>query len=422
MVMKSMMKGTAALLLVMLLTLVLPAAEGSASAAGGSSQQLRTDASLSVVNQFGEDPRTEWNFAWVTGKTINTGQVEYAPKAGFKSFDSKSITVSEAVSRSTETDAGVRMVHKVSLSGLQPGTQYVYRVKNDNGTVSLKGTFRTAESTPGAFTFLQITDTQGANADDYKLWSKTLKSALASFPDARFLIHTGDMVDSGQKNGQWEMFTSAAIPELISFPIEPTVGNHEAVNSNGTNPSDKYFTDRFNLPVETDAGAPPGTVYSFDYGYAHIAVLNTECSEEILKKEAAWLLSDMADTDRTWKIVALHRGIYGATYDSATIRKLWAPAFDRAGIDLVLQGHDHNYVRSYPLDGGKKVLPGKGTVYITANTGGVKMYPKKQRTWQEVDLQPYTQMFVAVTVEQKKLTIQAFDINKKLIDSLAIAN
>lgn len=422
MIMKRKIKGAAALLIVLLLAMMLPAAAGPASAAGSSSQQVRMDSSLSVINHFGEDPCTERNFAWETGKAIKTGQVEYAPKSGFKSFKSKSVTVAKASSHSTETDAGVRMVHKVSLSGLQPGTLYVYQVKNDNGTVSLRGVFRTAESKPESFTFLHITDTQGSDADDYRLWSKTLKSALTSFPDARFLIHTGDMVDSGQKIGQWDMFTGAVIPELISLPIEPVVGNHEAVNSTGINPSAKYFTDRFNLPEEIDAGAPPGTVYSFDYGYAHIAVLNTECSEEILKKEAAWLLSDMTDTDRPWKIVALHRGLYGATYDSATVRKLWAPAFDRAGVDLVLQGHDHNYVRSYPLDSGKKVLPGKGTVYITANTGGVKMYPKKQRAWQEVGLQPYTQMFVAVTVEQKKMTIQAYDINQKLIDSLTIAN
>lgn len=39
----------------------------------------------------------------------------------------------------------------------------------------------------------------------------------------------------------------------------------------------KIFTDRFNIYKEQDTGAPTGTVYFFDYGNAHIAVMNTQC-------------------------------------------------------------------------------------------------------------------------------------------------
>jgi hypothetical protein len=349
---------------------------------------------------------------------LKTGFIAYCPKNEFVNFNAKNIIITAAQSYSSKNDADSRMIHKVSLKNLKPGTEYVYRVGNGSDIISTQGTFKTAEKKPGPFTFIQITDTQGSNAKDYRLWTSTLDDALKKFPDVRFLLHTGDMVDSGQKINQWDLFTGAVKPELMNLPIEPAVGNHEAVNGNGTNANEKNFTDRFNLPDATDSGAPAGTVYSFDYGDAHIAVLNTECNSDNLKKEGDWLKTDMEKSDKAWKIVALHRGLYGATYDSATVRNVLAPVFDKIGIDLVLQGHDHNYVRTYPMS--NKTKAAKGIVYITADSGGVKFYPKKSRSWQAVDLQPYIQMFVAVTVDKNSLDIQAYDVNNTLRDAITL--
>lgn len=411
-------KKTAKLLLTLCLMLVLASAVHPVSA---SAAALKTDHSVHVVNQFGNDPATERNFAWQTPNTITSGQLEYCLKSGFTDFNKNKFSTAGAFSWSINTGEGLRMVHKVSVKNLKPGAEYIYRIRFGKSTVTPSGTFRTASAEASAFTFLQITDTQGSDAEDYQLWKKTLDTALKDFPDAAFLLHTGDIVDSGQSIRQWDLFVSAAGPELMQLPIEPAVGNHEAVNSNGINPSDKFFTDRFNLPEVSGAGAPPGTVYSFDYGYARVAVLNTECSSDNLKKEGEWLLADMKRSKKPWKIVALHRGLYGATYDSATTRKILAPVFDQAGIDLVLQGHDHNYVRSFPIKGNKIVKSGTGTVYVTANSGGIKFYPKKTRSWQQICLQPNLQTFLAVTVEEKQLTAKAFDVNHKLIDSFNLS-
>lgn len=377
--------------------------------------------SISVVNNFGEDPQTERNFTWETSPVMNTGFIEYCPKNEFKSFTGENILISTAKSYESRNDAGTRTIHKASLKNLKPGTVYVYRVGNGTDLISTQGTFKTAEKNPDQFTFVQITDTQGANSRDYTVWEHTLDIALKTFPNARFLLHTGDMVDNGEEIVQWDLFTGAVKSELMNLPIEPAIGNHEAINRNGTNSDEKNFIDRFNLPATMGTGAPAGTVYSFDYGYAHIAVLNTECSSDNLSKEGDWLKADMQNSDKPWKIVALHRGPYGATYDSAEVRDALTPYFDEAGIDLVLQGHDHNYVRTYPMYNKAKATAGTGTVYITANSGGVKFYPRKSRSWQAVDLQPYTQMFVAVTVAKSTLKIQAYDVNTTLKDTITLS-
>jgi len=86
-----------------------------------------------------------------------------------------------------------------------------------------------------------------------------------------------------------------------------------------------------------------------------------------------------------WKIVFFHKPLYtspgGHAPDEMGIRDKAVPLFDKYHVDLVLQGHNHNYQRSYPLNYGKGgdepsiVDSGKGTIYVVAGTGGESHYP-----------------------------------------------
>jgi acid phosphatase type 7 len=374
----------------------------------------------SIVNNFGKDPKTERHFTWFTSTSSKTGVIEYCTRDTFHGFDKSNVIRVKARSYETKTDKDTRVIHKAEIKSLKPGTEYVYRVGSSLNGFSSHGIFITATQASDRFTFINITDTQGVTAKEYALWENTLDKALIKFPDARFLLHTGDLVDEGHKISQWDLFADTVKSELMNLPMAPVVGNHDAFNKNNSNPNAKNFTDRYNLPDEQDTGAPSGTVYSFDYGNAHIAVMNTQCGSKNLKKQADWLRSDMLKTRKPWKIVALHRGPYGATYDTTDIRKAWTPVFDELAVDLVFQGHDHNYVRSYPMKNNKRVKAGEGTIYIVSNTGGVKFYPKKSRSWQEVNIQPNLQMYTAVTVEKDKMLIASYDIKGTLRDSFTL--
>ena len=47
--------------------------------------------------------------------------------------------------------------------------------------------------------------------------------------------------------------------------------------------------------------------------------------------------------------------------DTPALREHWVPIFDKHHVDLVLQGHDHAYLRTYPLRGHRRVArPGRG--------------------------------------------------------------
>ncbi len=41
--------------------------------------------------------------------------------------------------------------------------------------------------------------------------------------------------------------------------------------------------------------------------------------------------------------------------DTPALREHWVPIFDKHHVDLVLQGHDHAYLRTYPLRGHRRV-------------------------------------------------------------------
>jgi hypothetical protein len=54
---------------------------------------------------------------------------------------------------------------------------------------------------------------------------------------------------------------------------------------------------------------------------------------------------------------------------------------ERYHVDLVISGHEHNYERSLPLQGGKvvsrdlrKYVQGRGTIFVVTGGGGANIY------------------------------------------------
>jgi 3',5'-cyclic AMP phosphodiesterase CpdA len=80
-------------------------------------------------------------------------------------------------------------------------------------------------------------------------------------------------------------------------------------------------------------------------------------------EQLAWLEETLAQSDATWRIVALHHPPYSAGYQgsSADVRAVFQPVFERYGVQLVLSGHDHDYQRSTPINGVTYIVSGAGS-------------------------------------------------------------
>ena len=158
--------------------------------------------------------------------------------------------------------------------------------------------------------------------------------------------------------------------------IRPSVGNHEYSTSNARG----YF-DYFNGEGRNDgpAGERDKGYYSFDIGSWHLIALNSQCGAlggcRRGSKEERWLTHDLAThparcTLAYWHEPRFSSGPHGQepVYDDFW-RALYA-----AGVDIVLNGHDHIYERFAPQDPDAQPDPRRGIRAFIVGTGGKNHY------------------------------------------------
>ncbi|MGG4396986.1 S-layer homology domain-containing protein [Paenibacillus thiaminolyticus] len=361
---------------------------------------------------MGANPATARGFTWHTHANVEATVVEVAKQDGFSGFDGAGVIKVNGTSSLYHTwDIGTVRVHKAVVDGLEPGTAYVYRVGDGDSHVS-EGSFRTAGTAEDPAKFLFFGDSQASNAAGFKLWGDILRKAATDHPDFDFILQAGDMVEDGFKENEWNMWFKEAQDILTDTTIVSVVGNHEVT---GTRKNDDFLA-HFNNP-ENGIDSLKGSNYSFDYHNAHIVVLNSEYDFEAQKE---WLRRDLAATDKTWKIVTFHRGPYGSVYDSAHIREAWTSTFDEFHVDLAMNGHDHVYVRSYPMRGGKPVGEGEGTTYVVGGSTGPKFYAVTEREWQYKVDGEQTQIYGAVEIRGGELTFTVKTLGDRLVDQFTL--
>ena len=368
----------------------------------------------SLVTTFKGDPRTSRAFTWQTNNPDTAAILQLAKGTQPEALEGQQVITIKGTTTTIDIGKGrLQGVHKVNADNLESGTDYTYRVGNgDPDGWSEPATFTTETEGVSDFTFINVTDSQGVTDSDFKLWGHTLNQAFGKFPDARFIVHNGDLTENPEDESGWDYFFKEAKAWLTRFPLMPATGNHDEVDEN----ADRYIS-HFNVPDNGADGSIPGTTYSFDYGPVHFVFLNTESN---IKGQTKWLRQDLSATDKPWIIVALHRGPYGGNQDKSILKR-WVPVFDEFGVDLVLQGHNHEYSRSFPLKDDKIVAEGKGTVYVVTNASGAKLnVKKKDKYYHQVHFQPDKQTFAGIRINGDTLTYQAYDIDGTKLDEFVL--
>jgi 3',5'-cyclic AMP phosphodiesterase CpdA len=96
--------------------------------------------------------------------------------------------------------------------------------------------------------------------------------------------------------------------------------------------------------------------YSFNYQNVHFLALSTDLTAQPGSTPYIFAENDLADAAANssidWIVVFMHRHLYTSPSEIDAwegYRDPLHPLFDQYGVDLVLQGHSHNYVRTYPL-------------------------------------------------------------------------
>ncbi|MEI6580030.1 MAG: metallophosphoesterase family protein, partial [Eubacteriales bacterium] len=328
--------------------------------------------------------------------------------------------------------------HTIKISGLEAGKKYCYRIGDaSKGWWSKTGVIETADDSD-SFTFFHMTDPQSQNEKQYNIWANAVEKAFDLYPQSKFIMNTGDLTDNPANVKQWEWLLDTASNDLLSTVLMPTTGNHENKNSS--------LDLGFVLPDTVKQDRTDGVYYSFDYNNAHFIVLNTNdlnAKNELSDEQINWLKQDAAASNAQWKIVSLHKAMYsnGAHYDDKdviAIRKQLCSLMPELGIDLVLQGHDHVYLRTDAMKGNRVVksktetlsykgldykakLEPKGSIYVISGCAGVKNYlPKSADATDklfpraESIVNAELPIFSAIQIDGNKLYFDAYTVDGKL--------
>lgn len=118
--------------------------------------------------------------------------------------------------------------------------------------------------------------------------------------------------------------------------------------------------------------------YSFDLGAWHIVALNSNCEVVacgVGSRQERWLQADLGAHPAACTLAMWHHPRFssGVSGDRAGMEAIWRD-LHRAGADVVLNGHDHDYERFAPLDADGFVDKTAGVREFVVGTGGVDLY------------------------------------------------
>jgi hypothetical protein len=377
-----------------------------------------------VVVAFGLDASRSLAWTWRTDPSVRITRLRLAPaRAGLDSPDpSQPPRIIPGDSDLVDSpdllnDPTIRR-HRAGAADLSPDTAYVYSLGDGtpDGWTPWKRV-RTGPARPRSFRFLYLGDPQcGLEA-----WGKLLSEADRRNPDAAFVLIAGDLVDRGNERTNWDHFFLRAAGVFETLPMMPCVGNHEYLDR-----GPRLYRAFFDLPRNGPEGIDSNLVYSFEYANAFVAVLDSTLAvvdAGLARKQAEWLDSALARTRATWKFVMFHHPVYAShpKRESPALREAWVPVFDKHGVDLVLQGHDHAYLRTYPLRAGRRVATAdRGTTYVVS-VSGTKYYDQRPRPETAVGVTNLsTYQTIDIGVPEDRLTYRAWDGDGREVDALSI--
>ena len=309
---------------------------------------------------------TELNFAWYS-KSGDDAKVRFGTTNDIEALDEFSGTSQDIEGTKNDDVNANYFSNKVTVTGLKENTTYYYSVMKD-GEWTQPEKYETKSFSD--FSFLYVGDPQigasGTRRNDAANWEVVLNQATKNH-DVSFMVSAGDQINDTNGDSEEEYSGYLGATALRSLPVATTIGNHDSKNPN--------YSYHFNYP-NSQYGAPlgynqgvstAGTDYYYTYGNVLFIVLDTNnynCAthENVIRKAIK------ENSDAKWRVVTFHQDIYGAAQshsdsDGMVLRTQLTPIMDKYDIDVVLQGHDHTYSRTYQLTGDGKEHTAFGNGY-----------------------------------------------------------
>ncbi|MDO5765717.1 MAG: metallophosphoesterase [Elusimicrobiales bacterium] len=331
--------------------------------------------------------------------------------------------------------------HKAVLYGLVPNQDFCYRVyvyneARDGAQEPAEGTFRTlysAERKTVNFLALGATGADipvGENGEAVPDDAAAARANLAELmkkEKSDFLIHTGNITHSGLNEDADREFFTPFKDVLVKNPLFVALGPNEYGPDRENRESKAFLRANYSRYHDMSWSRATPKYYSFDSANARFVFLDTNVAEgavwapEIGEKstQTEWLKSTLASAGEKWKIVVINAPAYssGARGANNEVFLNWVKIFEDYGVNLVLQGGDANYERTFPMFRGE-ARP-RGVTYVTLGTAAPQ--PGKRE-----NPDPSTARFVSARhyaagkIVDRKLTLKVYNEKGKELDKLEI--
>jgi hypothetical protein len=332
------------------------------------------------------DPTTSAAFTWETAESNNAAKV----KMGTSATALSQVSTGYAWTLVPTLGTADTYFHEVHVCGLTPNTTYFYAVGGGPAGAEVWSATQSFTTMPSSG---MITVGVFGDARDTAATWQAVHVRMKAAGVLMSLID-GDVVDIGAE----ETLYSQWLDEIWQYPSGSstflTLGQQYILPINGNHENDSA-TSFANWAIPGD-GPYAETYASFTVGTVHFTMIDDEQialanSGAEAQAQLAWIDKDLAaaNGDRTahpFVVVMGHRGIFSTSLHSTdpdvlTARGSLAPLFDKYKVNLVINGHDHEYERTSPITAGSPptgdpvVQPaGQGTTYVICAGAGAEAY------------------------------------------------
>lgn len=172
------------------------------------------------------------------------------------------------------------------------------------------------------------------------------------------------------------------------------LGNHDIRTDNG-NPQVAYAG--FNMR---------GRYYTFQENSVQFFVLDTNGNAD-WSNQLTWFAQQLQQSRARWKIVYGHHPIYasGVYGSNPEFIRTFTPLFKQYGVQLYINGHEHHYERTQPIN---------GTTYLITGHGGASLRSVGRNEWTAYAVSRYG--FSALEVYRDRIEIKGIGTDGQIFD------
>jgi len=393
---------------------------------------------------FGTDTSTTLIVAWITPLTTKTSEVQYGTQSGNYMWQTFGTSWSYMYKHYSSG-----WIHKVSLTNLNPGVTYYYRVGDNFAGFSQEFTVRMPQDTNNKVTVTIYGDLNlgGAIGGNTTTWANSLDTIDYVYRQEQetsdFLLHVGDIAYCNGSQPCWDHFFQDVQPIASHMPYMVCFGNHDVY------PEPFGYTNRFFMPGPYSPQVKDGDYfYSFDLGPVHFVGFSTELwflpvnATVNVTQQMTWLQNDLKVANqpanrkvRPWILIFGHRPVYCSIQNypdcdnrvALQLQRQMEPLLLQNGVDVAVFGHIHAMERSFPVTYDASICGNYsnpcGTVHIVNGAAGQPFlgppFPKPEWSAYRTSTYGYARMTATLTSLKWDFVSK---VNGSTIDTFTLGN